>query len=131
MAVKNNEVLGYINCGDCGERGTVHKTNRGKARYLYKRCECGCDQRTGAKVQTNLFNHTEWLGDAPEPPPNLMHLKVEATTEQPEKQPKEEPSEEPEQPKKTDKKQQPSDDGISLGWLLLPFGLLTAIMFRR
>jgi len=92
MATKNNEVLGYSKCDDCGDRATVHKVKRGKGRYLYKRCGCGCDQRTGAKVQTKLFYGTEWIGDAPEPPPNIIKPKV---VDEP-KQTKEEPNKEPE-----------------------------------
>jgi hypothetical protein len=101
MAVTNNEVLGYFKCGDCGDRATVHKVKRGKGRFLYKRCECGCDQRTGAKVQTKLFNGTEWLGEAPEPPPNLIEPKVIPEPKQPAKQPKNEPKPEPETTGKT------------------------------
>lgn len=74
MATQNNDVIGYIKC-ESGGRATVHQTKRGKGRYLYTRCECcGCDQRNGAAVQTRIFNNAEWLGDAPEAPPNLITL---------------------------------------------------------
>ncbi len=99
MAVKNNDVLGYAQCADCGERATVHRTTRGKGRYLYKRCGCGCDQRTGAAVQTWLYNNTEWLGEAPEPPPNLKP----AATPKAEPEPQEPPSEPEAQPEKQEK----------------------------
>lgn len=99
-----NDVLGYIECGDCGERGTVHKTARGKARYLYKRCGCGCDQRTGAAVQAILYDNTKWLDESPEPPPNYKP-KVKKITEQPKIEPKTEPKQQPnEEPKTTAKK---------------------------
>ena len=95
-----NDVIGYIDCDDCGERATVHKTNRGKARYLYRRCGCGCDQRTGSAVQSRLFHETKWLGDAPAPPPNVNHLKVVDTVEEPVNEPEGEPDDKPKTTKK-------------------------------
>jgi len=95
MSTRNNEVLGYTECSECNERATVHQTKRGKGRFLYTRCACGCDQRTGAAVQTRLYNNAEWLGDAPEPPPNLIKPKVQEPEKQPESEPKPQPKEEP------------------------------------
>lgn len=67
-----NDVLGYINCTDCGTRGTVHQAKRGKGRYLYKRCDCGCDQRNGKSVQTALYYNTDWIVQPiPERPANV------------------------------------------------------------
>ncbi len=98
-----NDVLGYYDCTDCGERGTVHRTKRGKARLFYKRCGCGCDQRSGSDVQTKLYDGTQWIGDKPEPPPNYKP-KVQKTTEQPKVEPKTEPKPQPkEEPKTTAK----------------------------
>lgn len=93
MTVKNNDVIGYINCDDCGTRASVHQTTRGKGRYLYKRCACGCDQRNGAAVQTRLFNGTQWIGAAPDAPPNLLTTEIQPKTT--EKQPEIEPDFEP------------------------------------
>ena len=106
MTVRNNEVLGYIQCVDCDDRATVHKTKRGKSRYFYTRCACGCDQRTGKAVQTKIYENTEWLGETPEPPPGYQPKVVEATeqpAQEPKKQPKVEPESQPElQPKTTE-----------------------------
>lgn len=72
MSTQNNDVLGYTAC-EAGKRASVHQTKRGKGRYLYTRCDCcGCDQRNGAAVQTRLYNTTQWLGEPPEAPPNLI-----------------------------------------------------------
>lgn len=100
-----NDVLGYYDCPDCGERGTVHRTKRGKARLFYKRCGCGCDQRSGADVQTKLYDGTQWICDKPEPPPNYKgNLKVQETTETTDFDPKTEPKpESKEEPKTTAK----------------------------
>ena len=75
MATKNNPVLGYIKCSDCDGRSSVHKAGGNRSSYYYRRCDCGCDQRNGAAVQTALYNGCEWLSDALEtaglanPPP--------------------------------------------------------------
>jgi ribosomal protein S27E len=73
MPVRNNPVLGVIECDSCGGEATVHQTARGKSRFLYTRCPaCGADQRSGATVQTRLWNQTEWRDDAnPIKPPNV------------------------------------------------------------
>lgn len=62
MSTKNKAVLGYIQCGDCGERGSVHVA-AGRRNQLYKRCGCGCDQRNGKVVQSRLWYDTQWLQD--------------------------------------------------------------------
>ena len=117
MATQNRPVIGYIHCPDCDTRATVHQQQRGKARFLYKRCECGCDQRTGAAVQTRLFYGMERVVDdveikrppnvPEEKPENLESSRVVAVSEQSKPEP-EEPTEEPEvitppQPKKEPK----------------------------
>lgn len=73
MAVKNNPVLGEVECSGCGGNATVHQTQRGKGRFLYTRCtECGPDQRAGKAVQQRLWNETRWReGQRPEAPPNV------------------------------------------------------------
>lgn len=47
MAIRNNPVIAYVKCKDCGERASVHMVMRGKARKgdLYTRhCSCGTNQ---------------------------------------------------------------------------------------
>lgn len=67
MVVRNNPVLGYIDCtGGCGDRATVHQAQRGKGRYLYLRCvRCGADQKTGVDFQRKILAETEWLDGPP------------------------------------------------------------------
>ena len=74
MALQNNPVLGAIQCPTCQGEATVHKTTRGKGRYLYTRCiECGPDQRTGRAVQKRIWEGAEFRpGLKPQnPPPNV------------------------------------------------------------
>lgn len=82
MAGDPKPVLGYIQCGDCGERGTVHESAGRRAGYLYKRCGCGCDQRNGKMVQSVLWYEAQWLDvdqlpegvELPNKPPNVYDL---------------------------------------------------------
>ena len=76
MTTKNRDVIGHRVCPTCSERGTVHAFQGTKRGYLYQRCACGCDQRTGAKAQTDIWRETEFL-PAMKPaiePPNLIKL---------------------------------------------------------
>ena len=76
MAVQNKPVLGYFECSDCGERGTVHAAS-GRRSQLYKRCGCGCDQRNGKAVQTRLWFETEWIeGLKPDNAPSMVDVEV-------------------------------------------------------
>ena len=131
MSTQNNDVLGYTKC-EAGGRASVHRTNRGKARYLYTRCDCcGCDQRTGAAVQTRLFTTTEWLNGAPDAPPNLL-----TTAIQPKNEPKLQSKTEPLQPDfepKVEAVPQPKEEPKGMGFLTMAgaaLGVLGLIMSR-
>ena len=73
MAVQNRETVGTIDCRTCEQVASLHQTARGKRRLLYKRCGCGCDQRTGAAIQKKWAQEMtaragyEHLKQAPEP----------------------------------------------------------------
>jgi hypothetical protein len=112
MTVMNNEVVGYIHCPDCGERGTLHMTKRGRGRNLYKRCGCGCDQRTGAKIQA------KWREDM-QPLPGFEDMKTE-----PEKQ----PEQQPEQPQAVPE-QEPERNGMTAApfWVALIVGSMAMV----
>lgn len=76
MPAVNRPIIAKFDCPDCGVVGTVHKYDggaRGKAELLYTRCGCGCDQRTGDKVQAKmralLEKKTPELVPQPAPPP--------------------------------------------------------------
>ena len=116
MATQNNAVLGYIKC-EAGGRATVHRTNRGQARYLYTRCDCcGCDQRTGAAVQTRLYNGTEWLNGAPDAPPNLIttEKQPQKAVVQPENEPQPQPKKEEWEPEKITAPEPKGNGGLGL-----------------
>lgn len=100
MGVMNRETVGYIECKDCGERGSLHLTKRGKGSFLYKRCGCGCDQRTGVKIQE------KWRREM-EPLPGFEDLKIEPPEPdgvkgpEPSKEPEKNQEQEPNEPKAT------------------------------
>jgi hypothetical protein len=65
-----NEVVGTLYCNECKEQASVLQTKRGKGKNLYRRCGCGCDQRTGAAIQK------KWAVDMI-PRAGFEHLKQE------------------------------------------------------
>lgn len=77
MAVQNRETVGTIDCDVCGKIASLHQTARGKRRLLYKRCGCGCDQRTGEAIQK------KWAQEMT-PRAGFEHLKPEQTEPEPE-----------------------------------------------
>lgn len=71
MTVQNRETVGTLHCKTCGTEASLHQTARGKKRLLYKRCGCGCDQRTGAAIQK------KWAQEMT-PRQGFEYLKIEA-----------------------------------------------------
>lgn len=77
MATINKPVLGYIQCDDCGERGSIHQA-AGRRKQLYQRCGCGCVQSNGKLVQSRMWYDTEWLHDLkPDSPPLEIYTQAE------------------------------------------------------
>lgn len=73
MPATNNPTLGYRDCPDCGERGSIHQA-KGKNRHLYQRgCDCKSVQSNGKMVQSRLWFETQWLPDLQpaEPPADI------------------------------------------------------------
>lgn len=91
MAVVNNPVVGTSHCDVCETVASYHETRRGKGKgRLYRRCECGCDQRTGAAIQKEWrqsmiprpgYEHLSERGPVPEPVPETTAAQPEVTTE--------------------------------------------------
>lgn len=116
MPVENRPVVGTLHCDECGETASLHQTARGKRRLLYRRCGCGCDQRTGEAIQKHWRQNMT-------PRPGFEHLA--------------EPKPEPEQPNKTapvlesvEPKQEPDRTGYSAPfWVALIVGSV-ALMAR-
>lgn len=126
MARVNNPVAGVIHCEQCGQVASLHETRRGKGRgLLYKRCACGCDQRTGEAVQKT------WR-QGMTPRPGFEHLKEAAPdvsenlTHQPEPEPETTEPDTVQQPAAQPAEPAPTPKGAALPLLagLLGVGLL-------
>lgn len=104
-------LVGRIDCNNCGEVAGLYKARRGKLTdLLYKRCGCGCDQRTGAAVQKRWRENMQ-------PESGYEYLKI--TGQQPDKQPEPEPDKQPE-PEPIEQPKQPSKKGLL--FVLAAFG---------
>lgn len=58
--MSNNEVLGTVQCPECGGQASVMQTRR-RGGYLYTKCvQCGLDQRTGKAVQNRIWHGCTW-----------------------------------------------------------------------
>lgn len=51
------EPLGFLPCKKCSSLKSVYQGNGKRARFLYARCGCGLDQRTGDGVQAVFQKH--------------------------------------------------------------------------
>lgn len=116
MARVDNPVIGTLDCKTCGEVATLHQTARSKRKgLLYKRCGCGCDQRTGAAVQKRWREQMT-------PRPGYEHLKEpeepQARAVEPEPETTETKPAEPAKPEPKGKKL-----GSPVGAVLLALGV--------
>lgn len=70
------EPIGFLPCKQCLSLKSVFQGQGKRARFLYARCSCGLDQRTGDSVQANFSKHlskeeaSEALDKLKEPKPN-------------------------------------------------------------
>lgn len=144
MARRNNPVVGTLHCNTCGEVATLHETARGKGKgILYRRCGCGCDQRTGEAIQRRWreqmtpregFEHLKIDVEQPEQEPIQPNVDgVCNDMSASEQQPKNEPEQEPEQPStgaacsdKSTTEQQPTTQPKQIK-KVVPIGALAAI----
>ncbi|WP_406733419.1 hypothetical protein RJD39_04675 [Vibrio scophthalmi] len=53
----DREPIGFLPCKQCLSLKSVFQGQGKRARFLYARCECGLDQRTGNGVQANFAKH--------------------------------------------------------------------------
>ena len=54
----NRKPVGTEHCSECGTLARFYQVQKGhRTGYLYRRCECGADQKTGAAVQTRWLQN--------------------------------------------------------------------------
>ena len=105
-ATDNRPVVGTLHCAECKTVASLYQAKRGRVKgLLYKRCGCGCDQRTGAAIQAH------WRREMT-PRPGYEDLKT--TEQEPVQEPKEaapgavlEPTPEPKREPKREPKAEP------------------------
>lgn len=69
MAVRNNEVIGTVECNVCHQVASVHQVERGgrKGMLYIRGCDCKINQSTGAPFQ-------EYWRENTKPRPGFEHL---------------------------------------------------------
>lgn len=55
--MSEREPVGFLPCKKCQSLKSVYQGQGKRARFLYAKCECGLDQRTGAPVQNAFAKH--------------------------------------------------------------------------
>ncbi|WP_017191177.1 hypothetical protein [Vibrio harveyi] len=79
------EILGYITCRTCMTPKAIMQGTGKRERYVYGRCECGVDNRTGTAAQSKMKRVK---------PLEEIQEEIEALN-QPKVEPKQEPQPEP------------------------------------
>lgn len=97
-AKDNRKPVGTEACSECGTLARFYQVQKGnRTGYLYRRCECGADQRTGAGVQVRWLNKMTRTAETmiPHPLEHQAHPPAEPVPE-PAKPAPEEPENNPE-----------------------------------
>ncbi|MCF7355070.1 hypothetical protein [Vibrio phage vB_VruC_PG21] len=55
--MSDREPVGFLPCKKCLSLKSVYQGQGKRARFLYAKCKCGLDQRTGAPVQNAFAKH--------------------------------------------------------------------------
>ena len=55
--MSDRDPIGYLACNQCLEVKKVYQGQGKRAKFLYSRCGCGVDQRTGSAVQAQFASH--------------------------------------------------------------------------
>ena len=62
--------VGTEHCNECGTLARFYQVQKGnRTGYLYRRCECGADQRSGAAVQVKWLQTMQPTGEPMIPHP--------------------------------------------------------------
>ena len=71
-AKDNRKAVGTEQCSECGTLARFFQVQKGnRTGYLYRRCECGADQKTGAALQMKWLNRMDTTGETMIPHPLL------------------------------------------------------------
>lgn len=90
-AKDNRKPVGTEHCDQCGTLARFYQVQKGnRTGYLYRRCECGADQRTGAAIQC------KWLESMDRTAETMIPHPLEQVRETPPEPAPPEPEETPE-----------------------------------
>jgi|SRR5690554_6730662 len=90
-AKDNRKAVGTEHCNECGTLARFYQVQKGnRTGYLYRRCECGADQRTGAGVQVKWLETMQRTGETMIPHPLEGVRKAQQEPEKPEPEPEQE-----------------------------------------
>lgn len=68
----NRKAVGTEHCSECGTLARFFQVQKGnRTGFLYRRCECGADQKTGASLQMKWLNRMDRTGEEMIPHPLL------------------------------------------------------------
>lgn len=77
--------VGTEHCDECGTLARFYQVQKGhRLGYLYRRCECGADQRTGAAVQVRWLKTMALTGEPMIPHPLQSQVDEPSETPEPE-----------------------------------------------
>lgn len=89
-ATDNRKAVGTEHCSECGTLARFYQVQRGnRTGYLYRRCECGADQKTGAALQAR------WLATMKRTDETMIPHPLNLAQPAPEPKPKPAPEETP------------------------------------
>ena len=87
-AKDNRKAVGTEHCVECGTLARFYQVQKGnRTGYLYRRCECGADQRTGAGVQVKWLESMQRTGETMIPHPLEQVRDAQPEPEEPEEKP--------------------------------------------
>ncbi|MCC4269878.1 hypothetical protein LL254_04095 [Marinobacter nauticus] len=87
-AKDNRKAVGTEHCSECGTLARFYQVQKGnRTGYLYRRCECGADQRTGAGVQVKWLESMQRTGETMIPHPLEQVRDAQPEPEEPEEKP--------------------------------------------
>lgn len=122
-AKDNRKPVGTAYCDRCDAEAAFYQVQSGKRRgYLYKRCGCGCDQKTGEAVQR------EWLGEMVPTGVTMLEHPLIAKGEPPESQGTDTGEPEENQGTETAEPQQPRKVGGVFGVLIVVGAVALALI---
>lgn len=115
-ATDNRKPVGTEHCDECGTTARFYQVQRGnRLGYLYRRCECGADQKTGAAIQVKWLSRMQRTPEPMIPHPLETEKKPADPLRDPVKndvEPREQETPEPQAPQGLNRKKESNKAGL-------------------